>query len=173
MKKSIILAGVALTLAVAFMMLTEGSKEIKAVLSVIVIGLVVGVTFYIIPKQEGVMKRAITLIVMGFAVGLPGWMIAAFAHSKVGAVLFVVGWLIVTTGMVIAIWKNPNYPSKLSAKAMKFFVTGFVVYAGGMLLAVVGIMEEEKNIVSYAGIFICLAGMFVGFLTVVEDHMRK
>ena len=172
MKKAVIFFIIGLVIAFVYFLLTGEDKNAKGIFTLLVISAGILTLHNMMPKQEGAMIKAINLIVVGFVIAIPGWMIAAFAHSKIGAVLFVIGWLIGTTGMVIAIWKNPYYQSKMFAKAMKIGVTGFVVFAGGILLSVVGIMEEEKNIVTYAGIFIFLAGWFVGMLAIIEDRMR-
>jgi len=134
-------------------------KNAKAIFVVIVTSVGLSVTFSSFPKQEGAMEKALTLIKVGFAIAIPGWLIAAFAHSKIGAAIFFIGAFLGGIGIVIAIWKNA-YPSKIAAKAMKIFVTGLVIYTGGILFAVVGIMEEEKNFISYTGIFIGLVGIF-------------
>jgi hypothetical protein len=174
MKKSVILAGVVLTLSVAFMMLTEGAKEIKGVLTVIVISLVVGITFYSMPKQEGTMKKAITLIVMGFAVGLPGWLVAAFVHSKAGAVLFVIGWLITGIGMGMALWNAPlsTYQQRWGGLGLKIFTIGFGIFALGGLMEWMEYMEIS-SIITKTGAFVGLAGILVSWLGVIEDHMHK
>ena len=174
MKKSVILAGVVLSLSVAFMMLTEGAKEIKGVLSVIAISLVVGITFYSMPKQKGTMKKAITLIVMGFAVGLPGWLIAAFTHSKAGMVLFVIGWLIGATGMAIALWNIPlpTYQQRWGGLGLRISSIGFGIFVLGGLMEWMEYMEVS-NIIIKAGAFVVLAGILVSWLGVIEDHMHK
>lgn len=149
----------------------EEDNKAQAIFTVLVISVGLSFAFSSFPKQEGAMEKALTLVKVGFAIAIPGWLIAAFAHSKVGAAIFFIGAFIGGIGIVIAIWKNA-YPSKIAAKAMKIFATGFVVYTGGILFAVIGIMEEEKNFITYGGVFICLVGLFFCFLAVIEDQMR-
>lgn len=172
MKRVVTLFIIGLVIAFVYSLFEGEDKNARAIFALIVISAGTSSLPYIMPKQEGAMKKAVRLVVIGFSIGILGWMVAAFVHSKVGGVLFVMGWLIGITGMVIAIWRNPYYQNKMFAKALKIGVTGFVVYAGGLLLAIVGIMEEEKNIVSYAGMFTLLTGIFVGFLAIIEDRMR-
>lgn len=122
------------------------------------------------------MKRAIKLTVIGFTLGLAGLLIAIFFrdYGIAGAVLFSIGWLIAATGILIGIWKN-EYPvsQRWLGIGMKIAVIGILIFFLGALLEVPDDMETLSNILVKVGQYIIYAGIFVGFLGIIEDNMHK
>jgi len=172
MKKAITLVVIGLAILSAFLYFTGEVNSAKAILTVTIIVSIVFFGFYIMPKQEGAMNKAMALIVMGFAIGLPGWLITALAHIKAGMVLFVIGWLTGATGMAMALWNiELSTSQRLVGVAFKIGTIGFAIYAVGGLLEWLEYMELS-NILTKIGFYIVNAGIFVGFLGVIEDRMQ-